>query len=151
MKSKIILFLSLFLNLNCNVYGNPEGLFSLFYNGSKNNQNVFFQSDVLEVNKNTPAHTVFPALWGKVVHELNAKNIVLEYEEFFKNCTQSLVDFALDPHSTEKKTLNMGNMQASFRYNQEELSKEFCIENPDVTGNRAWIKFYTYTSEEDEC
>ncbi|OJU73019.1 MAG: hypothetical protein BGO07_02350 [Alphaproteobacteria bacterium 40-19] len=149
-------FLTFFLLpfLPMNVDGNflkiPAGVFSLFYHGKKDGQEFFFNSEVLETKESDTKEDIFPNLWAQVVDKLQTESIVLEYEDFFKSCTKVLVEFSLNSEQTEKETLTLHEMSALFKYNPNEDSKSFSIEQPDITGNRAWLKFYTYCDEEDD-
>lgn len=125
----------------------PEGSFYFRYSDSAQKN---FEAELLSSAETDTTESLFPNLWGKITETLSSENLQLQgYGEFFKSCVHALVDFAANPDIEARGDLEIGTMRASFDYNQKEHSKFFNIKQPDITGNRAWVKFYTYCEEED--
>jgi hypothetical protein len=126
----------------------PEGAFYFRYSDSAQKN---FEVELLNSVKTDTKEGLFPNLLGRITETLSSENLQLQgYEEFFKSCVQALVEFSSNPDIEARGDLEIGTMRASFGYNPNEDSKSFSIEQPDITGNRAWVKFYTYCEEEED-
>ena len=126
----------------------PEGSFYFRYSDSAQKN---FEVELLSSSKTDTTESLFPNLWGKITETLGSENLQLQgYGEFFKSCVHALVEFSENSASESREPLEIGAMRASFTYNPQEYSKSFSIEQPVITGNRAWVKFYTYCKEEED-
>ena len=126
----------------------PRGRFVLFYNSTDNNEEHSIEAPLLDVIPSLKTEDIFPLVLYRAAQELESRNLFLGYENFFKSCTKSLVDFAAHQDCTTKEDLELDGNRASFFYDPQENSKDFCVETAPEE-KLAWIKFYMRAEEEN--
>ncbi len=85
----------------------PQGRFNLFYTGLKDGIEYSLNAPLCQITAETtiPIEDLPEILLYRTAQELESRNIVLGYGEFFRECTRNLVDFVLDEHSKNKQNL----------------------------------------------